>query len=51
MVYKTIGKQIEYYLSDANLANDRFFQTQLKASKYVPLQVFLKCKKVFNLLE
>ena len=43
-----IKKQIEYYLSDANLARDRFFRDQISTDKqgWVSIAHFLNCNKV-----
>jgi len=44
----SIKKQIEYYLSDANLARDRFFREQIETDKegYIAIAHFLNCNKV-----
>jgi len=44
----SIKKQIEYYMSDANLARDRFFREQIEADKegWVLISHFLNCNKV-----
>jgi len=41
-------KQIEYYLSDANLTRDRFFREQIETDKegWVAIAHFLNCNKV-----
>lgn len=43
-----IREQIEYYLSDANLAKDRFFREQIQADKegWILITHFLNCNKV-----
>jgi hypothetical protein len=43
-----IQKQIEYYLSDANLARDKFFREQIATDKdgWVSIAHFLNCNKV-----
>ena len=43
-----IQKQIEYYLSDANLTRDRFFREQIETDKegWVAITHFLNCNKV-----
>ncbi len=43
-----IKKQIEYYLSDTNLARDRFFREQIETDKegWVAITHFLNCNKV-----
>lgn len=43
-----IKKQIEYYLSDANLTRDRFFREQIETDKqgWVDIAHFLNCNKV-----
>ena len=47
-VYKIIRKQIEYYLSDENLRNDRFFHGKITSSpdSSVSLETFLNCNKI-----
>ena len=47
----TIKKQIEYYLSDANLTRDRFFREQIQTDKegWVDIAHFLNCNKVKSL--
>ena len=44
----TIKKQIEYYLSDGNLARDKFFREQIQTDKegWVAIAHFLNCNKV-----
>lgn len=44
----TIKTQIEYYLSDANLARDKFFREQIVVDKegWVAIAHFLNCNKV-----
>lgn len=44
----SIKKQIEYYLSDANLTRDRFFREQIETDKegWVAIAHFLNCNKV-----
>lgn len=32
----SIAKQINYYLSDENLAHDEFFYKEIAANKYIP---------------
>lgn len=46
-----IKKQIEYYLSDANLARDKFFREQISTDKqgWVAIAHFLNCNKVKNM--
>lgn len=43
-----IKKQIEYYLSDANLEKDDFFRDLVTSATdgYVEIEHFLKCNKV-----
>ena len=43
-----IKKQIEYYLSDANLSRDKFFREQIETDKegWVSIAHFLNCNKV-----
>ena len=43
-----LKRQIEYYLSDLNLTNDRFFRREIQANKdgYVDIAHFLNCNKV-----
>ena len=43
-----IQKQIEYYLSDANLSRDKFFREQIETDKegWVSIAHFLNCNKV-----
>ena len=43
-----IKKQIEYYMSDANLARDRFFREQIETDKegWCAIAHFLNCNKV-----
>jgi hypothetical protein len=41
-----LQKQLEFYLSDANLRRDQFFQAELKKNAFVPLTVFLNCNMV-----
>ena len=44
----SVKKQIEYYMSDANLARDRFFREQIETDKegWVAIAHFLNCNKV-----
>ena len=46
-----LRKQIEYYLSDANLARDNFFRDQIITDKegWVSIGHFLNCNKVKTL--
>ena len=46
-----IKKQVEYYLSDANLSKDEFFRSQIAANKngYLNFDSILKCNKVKKL--
>jgi hypothetical protein len=46
-----IKKQIEYYLSDLNLARDKFFREQIETNKegWVNIAHFLNCNKVKQL--
>lgn len=46
--YDKIRKQVEYYLSDENLRNDKFFHGKISsaADGAVPLDVFLNCNKI-----
>ena len=44
-----IKKQMEYYLSDGNLARDDFFRGKIESNKaggYIPLSLFQNCNKV-----
>ena len=43
-----VKKQIEYYMSDANLARDRFFREQIQTDTegWVEVAHFLNCNKV-----
>lgn len=43
-----IQKQIEYYMSDANLSRDRFFREQIETDKegWCAIAHFLNCNKV-----
>jgi len=45
-----IKTQIEYYLSDKNLAKDKFFREQIQTSKdgFVAIKHFLNCNNVKN---
>ena len=46
-----ICKQIEFYLSDANLLHDNFFKKLLKEHKnWVPFESLVKCNKIKILL-
>ena len=47
----TIKTQMEYYLSDANLAKDKFFREQIQTNKegWVNIGHFLNCNKVKSL--
>ena len=44
----SIKKQIEYYMSDANLSRDRFFREQIQTDKegWIDVAHFLNCNKV-----
>jgi len=44
----SVQKQIEFYLSDANLARDKFFREQIQTDKegWVSIAHFLNCNKV-----
>jgi hypothetical protein len=45
-----LKKQIEYYLSDANLKQDEFFHEQIsKNDGYLPIHLILKCNKIKKL--
>lgn len=46
--HSAIKTQIEYYLSDANLAKDKFFREQIQTDKegYVAISHFLNCNNV-----
>ena len=44
-----IKKQMEYYMSDDNLARDEFFREKIESNKaggYVALSLYLNCNKV-----
>ena len=43
-----VREQIEYYLSDANLAKDKFFREQIQTDKegWILISHFLNCNKV-----
>jgi hypothetical protein len=43
-----LKKQIEYYMSDANLSRDKFFREQIQSNKegWVNIAHFLNCNKV-----
>jgi hypothetical protein len=43
-----LKRQIEFYLSDLNLTNDRFFRREIQANKdgWVDITHFLQCNKV-----
>ena len=45
---QAIRTQIEYYMSDKNLARDKFFRDQIATSKdgYIAIQHFMNCNKV-----
>ena len=45
---ETIQKQIEYYLSDANLGRDKFFREQIQTNKegWVSISHFQNCNKI-----
>ena len=45
---KKVKEQIEYYMSDANLARDKFFRDQIMTDKegWVECKHFLNCNKV-----
>lgn len=45
---ETLQKQIEYYLSDTNLARDKFFREQIQTDKqgWVAVNHFLNCNKI-----
>ena len=45
---ETLQKQIEFYLSDANLARDKFFREQIQTDKegWVAIAHFLNCNKI-----
>jgi hypothetical protein len=44
-----IRKQVEFYLSDANLRRDVFFQAELKKNAFIPIPVFLNCNMIRKL--
>lgn len=46
--HQVILTQIEYYMSDKNLAKDKFFREQIMTGKdgYIPLTHFLNCNNV-----
>ncbi len=43
-----IKKQMEYYMSDANLERDDFFREKITSNKggYVSISLFMNCNKV-----
>ena len=47
----TLRVQIEYYLSDTNLANDEFFHSKISENSegYIDLNLFLNCNKIKKL--
>lgn len=51
MSQEEIRKQLEYYLSDLNLAKDEFFHEQISKSDdgYLGLHLILKCNKIKKL--
>jgi hypothetical protein len=49
MSEEAIRKQVEFYLSDANLRRDVFFQTELKKNAFIPISVFLNCNMIKKL--
>ncbi|KAM3130242.1 hypothetical protein pb186bvf_017637 [Paramecium bursaria] len=51
IILPSICKQIEFYLGDANLSHDQFFNKHITENGYVPLDVFLKCNKIKKLME
>lgn len=46
-----IQKQIEFYLSDQNLKNDRFFNKTIKAAenRMIPIKTLFSCKRIQHL--
>lgn len=46
-IMKRIAEQVEYYLSDFNLSQDKFFRDLvLKDEGYVPIDTIMKCNRV-----
>lgn len=46
-----IRTQVEYYLSDKNLAHDSFFHAKVSEAEdgYIPIDILLKCNKIKHL--
>ena len=50
-IINTLKSQIEYYMSDANLENDKFFNSLMSNSlnKFIDISVLLNCNKIKNI--
>jgi len=48
-LYTDLKKQMEFYLSDANLRKDRYFGHLMQTSNCISVETFLNCNKIKNL--
>jgi len=48
-LYTDLRKQIEFYLSDANLRKDRYFGNLMQTNHCINIETFLNCNKIKNL--
>ncbi|XP_001949188.2 la-related protein 7 [Acyrthosiphon pisum] len=48
-LYTDLKKQIEFYLSDANLRKDRYFGNLMQTSQCISIDTFLNCNKIKSL--
>ncbi|VVC43542.1 La protein, RNA-binding domain,La-type HTH domain,LARP7, RNA recognition motif 1,Lupus La [Cinara cedri] len=48
-LYADLKKQMEFYLSDANLRKDRFFGHLMQTTNCIGVDTFLNCNKIKNL--
>ncbi|XP_050541005.1 la-related protein 7 [Daktulosphaira vitifoliae] len=45
-LFAELKKQIEFYLSDANLRKDRYFGHLIQINNYISIDTFLNCNKI-----
>ncbi|XP_060862609.1 la-related protein 7 [Metopolophium dirhodum] len=48
-LYTDLKKQMEFYLSDANLRKDRYFGNLMQTSQCISIDTFLNCNKIKSL--
>ncbi|XP_060841502.1 la-related protein 7 [Rhopalosiphum padi] len=50
-LYTDLKKQMEFYLSDANLRKDRYFGNLMQTSQCISINTFLNCNKIKSLTQ